>query len=125
LLSRKRINRIGCGLLVVLWFAFLIIGPCAVINLLINGEIVLTKSTTPDDQVRVWMISSPENRGIGFANGYVNKIEGSEVCTRTDFTFILWQGQPPVKPFSCTCYEKMGESYSAKSMDDATCQNLK
>lgn len=124
-MSRKRVNRLGCGCLLVGWFAFLIIVPCGVINLVVNNEIVITKSGVPDDQLRIWLINSTDNRGIGFANGYITQTNGSQVCTQTDLRFLLWKGTPPDKTKSCTCYQKQGESYAATSMDDGTCMVMK
>jgi hypothetical protein len=126
-LTRKRINRIGCGCLLVLWFGFLIVVPCGIYTLVLSEqhEILITKSAVPDDELRIWLISSTENRGLGFSNGYITRNQGDEVCTRTDLRFFLWQGTPPDKDASCTCYRKNGASYSAQSMDTQACFALK
>jgi len=124
-LNRKRLNRVGCGCLLVLWFGFLIIVPCGVVNLLFNNEIVIRKSAVPDDELRIWMISSTENRGVGFSNGYITRNQESEVCTRTDLRFFLWQGAAPEKDKSCTCYQKSGAFYNAMTMDTQACFELK
>lgn len=122
-MTRKRFRRMGCGALLVLWFTLLIIVPCGIFNLLLSptNEIILVRSAMPDDQIRIWLINGADNRGIGFANGYVTKLDGGQVCTQTDLRFLLWRGSPPDKSKNCTCYQKVGEQYSATSMDDGTC----
>jgi hypothetical protein len=122
-LTRKRARRLGCGCLLVLWFAFLVVVPCGVFSLLLSEqhEILLTKSAVPDDALRIWLISGTDNRGIGVANGYITTSQANEVCTQTDFRFLLWQGKPPQKDKSCACYEKKADFYSATLMDTAAC----
>jgi hypothetical protein len=113
----------GCGCLLVLWFGFLLTVPCGVFSLLLSEqhEILITKSAVPDDVVRLWLISGTDSRGLGLANGYVTRAQDDEVCTRTDFRFLLWQGTPPEKDKSCTCYKKNGVLYSAMTMDTQAC----
>ena len=126
-MTRKRFNRTGCGCLLVLWFGFLLTVPCGIFNLLMSAqhEILITKSAVPDDSLRLWLISSTDNRGLGFSNGYITRNQADEVCTRTDLRFLLWQGKSPDKDKSCTCYQKTGASYSAVTMDTEACFALK
>jgi hypothetical protein len=120
-MTRRKLNRIGCGVLVFLWFAFLIIGPCAVITLLTNEDgIVVTKSNTPDDRVRIWLLPGAQSRGIGVENGYITRQSESQVCTASEFNFLIWGGEPVSSRKNCLCYEKKGIQFGTIS-PDATC----
>ncbi len=123
-MSRKRLRRIGCGLLIVLWFAFLIIVPCGAAVLLTQNEIVITRSSVPDNVLRVWMVQDAEQRGVGLSNGYTIREDGNMLCTATDTQFFLWKGKANPN-HNCTCYTKQDENYTITSDGDAACQAAK
>lgn len=118
---RKRLRRIGCGLLLVLWFACLIIVPCSTIVLLTQNEIVITRSSAPDNILRIWMVQDAEQRGVGVANGYTISEDAKMLCTATDIQFFLWKGKANSN-HNCTCYDKQGENYTLTSNGDAACK---
>ncbi len=119
--ARRRLRRTGCGLLLLLWFALLIIIPCGAFTLLTQSEIVITRSSIPDNSLRIWMVQDADQRGIGVANGYTVKESAEAVCTATDIQFFLWKGKANSN-HNCTCYAKQGDGYTITSDGAEACQ---
>ncbi|MHB8750975.1 MAG: hypothetical protein ACYDBJ_17520 [Aggregatilineales bacterium] len=110
----KLARRIGCGVLLALWFGGLILGPCAVVTLVSGNEIRLAHSDVPDDNtLRIWLIQQAHERGLGISTGYSVNPDASTVCTVTDTHFVLWQGQGQ-SSHTCACYTRHADgSYTS------------
>jgi hypothetical protein len=124
----KLARRLGCGVLLALWF-LLMLTPCAVIALATQGEIKLTYSDLPDDELRIWMISSSQARGIGISNSRrvipaltVSEAPGSEtMCQVINVSFVMWQGQgDPVQ--QCYCYGKDNGRWQTRAEGASACK---
>jgi len=118
----KVLRRIGCALLLVLWFGFLILGPCAVVTLVSGNEIRIIHSGVPDDNtLRVWLIQQAHARGLGISTGYSVNPDANTVCTVTDTHFVLWLGEGD-SSHSCACYTPQADgSYTSLSDGPAAC----
>ena len=116
------VRRVGCGLLVVLWFGILIFGPCAIVTLMSGNEIRLVHSDVPDDNtLRIWLIQEADERGLGISTGYSVNPAADTVCTITDTHFVLWLGQG-ASSHGCACYTRQtGGSYTSLSDGPDAC----
>src|SRR5215468_3258279 len=85
---RFSFRRLGCGLLLAGWFVFLLT-PCLLIYLAFAGEIVFTHSDMPDDNLRIWTISSTISRGIAISNARRIDTANGLACTLTDARFFV------------------------------------
>ena len=111
----KLLRRIGCGVLVAVWLVAMLT-PCAVVVLATQGEIKITYSDLPEDDFRVWTVSSTGTRGIAFSNSRritPNKLLStasyrSEMCQIIDINFLLWQGSAS-SSHQCYCYAEVEE----------------
>ncbi|MBX3061790.1 MAG: hypothetical protein U0528_14965 [Anaerolineae bacterium] len=127
----KPVRRFGCGVLLVLWFLFLLT-PCAVFVLAVQREIVIKWSEVPQDELRIWTIQDRDARGIGIANSRRVNTTGSGsqpveysaenplICTITDIRFILWQGQAN-PAHSCSCFQKQQSRWAEVVVGQDAC----
>ena len=111
--TRKRSlpRRLGCGLLLVVWFAFLLT-PCGLFYLAANGEIRLEHGEIPDahahPRLLLSLISESQNRGLRIEYSTIMAGEGEQsLCVETAVTFLLWEssgGNQDVR--FCDCYQR-------------------
>jgi hypothetical protein len=106
---KRRLGRVGCGVLVVLWF-LLLLTPCLVVVLLTQREIVLIHSDVPNDDFRIWLISEPRERGFAISNARRVSAANNAVCTLTDVRFIMWQGKGDPIHY-CSCYTRQNNTW--------------
>src|SRR5690606_35269280 len=98
------LRRIGCGLLLVIWFAILML-PCFLFVLATQGEIAVSQGNVPGQQLRLWLISEPDQRGFAFSSAAVHATDENAVCVETSVRFLLWTGR--AEPVSyCECYDR-------------------
>ncbi len=118
----KTLRRIGCGILLVAWFALLTL-PCFAIVLVTQSQIVLTHSDLPGDEFRVWLIQQTHQRGIAISNSRrVTGTDGS-ACTITDGVFLMWEGQQAASPHYCSCYQQaQDQSWNSIAEGLTACQ---
>ena len=119
-------RRIGCGLLVAMWFAFLLLVPCAALTLINGGEIRLARSDVPDDYaLRVWLIQESHQRGLGVSTDYNFSLDENTVCTVTDTRFVLWLGSADPS-HTCACYSKSNGTYTMHdtALGADSCQSI-
>ncbi|HVO41955.1 MAG TPA: hypothetical protein VMT34_05005 [Aggregatilineales bacterium] len=117
----RSLRRVGCGLLLAGWFVFLLT-PCLLVYLAANGEIVLTHSDVPDDQFRIWTISSTTTRGIAASNARRVDTADGLVCTLTDVSFLIWQGKGSAPQHYCACYSPHNGQYQTALTGDDACK---
>lgn len=105
---RSPLRRAGCVVALIFWFAILLL-PCFLIVLAVQQEIVISTGGVPGQQLRLWLISEPDERGLGYSTASVRQSEATAVCVQTDVRFLLWAGS--AQPVSyCECYERADES---------------
>ena len=109
---RSPLKRLGCGLVLVAWFAFLMT-PCAFFYLAANGEIRLEHRDIPQPHAHprllISLISEQDNRGLRIESAMVaaGAIDENDVCVETAVTFLLWrasEGSQAVR--YCDCYQR-------------------
>ncbi len=116
----RRLRRVGCGVLVALWFLVLLT-PCAGFILLVQHEVVWTHSDLPDDTFRVWLIQQIDQRGLGFASARRVDLPNQTACTITDVRFVLWQGQGAPNHY-CACYTRQDNAWTSTATGTDACQ---
>ncbi|MBX3081654.1 MAG: hypothetical protein KF716_08445 [Anaerolineae bacterium] len=124
----KLLRRIGCGALLVVWFLAMLT-PCAVVVLATQGEIKITYSDLPEDDLRIWTVSSPDSRGIAVSNSRrmtpVQPISTATyhdtMCQIIDIRFILWQGSAD-SSHQCYCYGKSEDQWDIVVDGTKACQ---
>ncbi len=118
---RRVLRRIGCGILIVLWFMLLTL-PCLAVVLATQHEIVLAHSDIPDDNFRIWLIQDARQRGIAISNS--RRVDGPNgaICTVTDGKFLMWQGQPADPPHFCSCYTHQDNTWSSVAEGEDACK---
>ncbi len=117
---RRPIRRIGCGVVLVIWFLVLLL-PCGLIVLAVQQEIVISTGSAPGQQTRLWLIGEPTERGFGISTAAVAPTADNAICVQTDVRFLLWAGQADPLNY-CECYERANadaEWVSVSSSDGA------
>ncbi len=118
---RRLIRRIGCGVLLVIWFCVLLL-PCGLIVLAVQQQIVIPTGNAPGQQTRIWLISEPTERGFGISTASAISTDDNTLCVRTDVRFLLWAGQ--ADPLSyCECYARAnaGDAWSLTGSSQGAC----
>ena len=102
-------RRIGCWLLIAVWFAILLT-PCGLFYLAANGEIRLQHSQIPDPHAHprllISLISESDDRGLRIESSTI-QAEGGEpgICVETSVRFLLWESSGGNQNVSyCDCY---------------------
>ena len=103
---RRKRRGIGCWILIAMWF-LLLLAPCAVFLLVVQGEITIWHSNIPDPEshprFQISLISEAEYRGLMVTSSSINPPNGEQLCLQTDVRFILWEGDADSSRY-CDCY---------------------
>jgi hypothetical protein len=107
-------QRAGCLMGTVVWFILLLAFPCAMVTLLVEGELIFDQSDLPEDEVRIFLLSNSDARGLGLQRGSVESggVDEGEFCIVTTTTYFLWEGEGDNQT-TCNCYERINEDWSA------------
>ena len=113
---RSPLKRLGCGLALLAWFAFLMT-PCALFYLAANGEIRLEHSDIPQPRAHprllISLVSEQDDRGLRIesANLAAGAIGENDVCVETAVTFLLWQASEGSQDVRyCDCYQRADDT---------------
>ena len=120
---RGPVRRVGCTILVILWF-LLLLTPCVGIVLATQGDIVIPQGNAPGHEIRIWLIAEADERGLGLSTASVPQSESNALCVETSARFILWAGN--VDPLtSCVCYTRDTEeqAWSTVSVENRACES--
>ncbi len=110
-------KRLGCSILLALWFAFLLL-PCALLYLATNGEIRIAPGQADMPQphahplLLVSLIGEIEERGLRIETStIVSSVSGpgaeAQVCVETAARFLLWQTRGGAQDARyCDCYQR-------------------
>jgi len=112
------IKRVGCGLLVILWFAILLL-PCFLIVLATQHEITISQGGLPSQQIRIWLIMEGEQRGVGISTTSSLEI-GDMSCLQTNVHYVLWQGKGDATSF-CDCFTRSEDEWLLASTAQGAC----
>ena len=108
---RSRTRRLGCGLVLLVWFA-LLLTPCALFYLGANGEIRLEHGEIPQPHAHplllVSLVSESKDRGLRFEASWIaSRPEDGRLCVQTAVRFLLWEYSGGNQNVSfCDCYSR-------------------
>ncbi len=119
---RSLLGRLGCGVLLVVWF-FVLLTPCFFLTLAFQQEIRVATGGAPGQELRIWLIMEVETRGIGVSNGTVRSASDDSLCVETHINYLLWAGQEDSSLY-CECYQRSSadESWSLTTTVTAVCR---
>jgi len=118
---RSPLRRAGCIVALILWFAILLT-PCFFIVLAAQQEISISTGSAPGQQIRVWLVSEADQRGLALSTGSMRQIGENTICVQTEVRFLLWAGS--AEPINyCECYERASsaDSWSATTTTTGIC----
>ncbi|MCC7449348.1 MAG: hypothetical protein IT324_18160 [Anaerolineae bacterium] len=118
--SSRVFKRLGCGVLLVLWFT-LLLTPCLAIVLATQQEIVLTHSDIPNDDFRIWLVQDAKQRGVAISNSRRVDLPDNRACTLISVSFLMWQGKGDPTSY-CSCYQRQGGGWTPIDEDQAVCK---
>ncbi len=105
--------RVGCGLLLPLWF-MLLMTPCALLYLAVNGEIRIWQEDVPDPYAQprllISLISELDDRGLRIETSSIihSDADNLSTCVETKVRFLLWESQGGNQDVTyCECYERV------------------
>lgn len=98
----SRLRRAGCIIALLIWFAILLL-PCFLVVLAVQGEITVSTGGAPGQQTRLWLISEADERGLAISSASVTQTEPNALCVQTDVRFLLWSGKAEPSVY-CECY---------------------
>ncbi|NJO84723.1 MAG: hypothetical protein HC828_19460 [Blastochloris sp.] len=110
------LGRLGCGLLLVLWFTFLLT-PCFLITMATQGQITISLGGLPDQQLRAWLIMEMRERGFGISVPTVIEQSETAAVMQVDNRFLLWAGRADPVSF-CNRFER-ADANSAWQLADS------
>lgn len=106
----NRLGRLGCGVVIGLWFVVLTI-PIAMIWLAIGNTITIPQSNVPEPELhprlQVQLIMEIENRGLKLTSASVMASDETRLCVENNINYLLWQSDESASPATyCQCYQR-------------------
>lgn len=119
---RSPLRRIGCGVLLVIWFA-LLLTPCFLITLAVQQEVRISTGGAPGQELRVWLLMEVDTRGVGVSTGTVKSQTDTNMCVQTDIRYFLWQGSEESVSY-CECYQRSSadDVWEPTTVETEVCQ---
>jgi hypothetical protein len=105
-----RLGKLGCGLLVVLWF-FVMMIPFVMFWLASGQSIAIPRGGIPQaEQYPRWQMSlimNVDNRGFQFTNTNIARNEATNLCVETHVSYLLWVSEEEQNAaVFCDCYQR-------------------
>ncbi len=96
---------------IVLWVVILMI-PFLFVVLALRGEVSFgLAGDFPDNELRIWMVMEPRERGIGYSSPVVIAEDDTTLQVETRVRYLLWEGDNEALAY---CY-----TYTRDSADDS------
>ena len=105
---RNPIKRLGCALLLILWFVILTL-PCGLFYLAANGEIRLSHGDIPQPHAHprllISLVSEQHERGLRIESSSI-VARAPQLCVETTARFLLWESRGGAQDAKfCDCYD--------------------
>jgi hypothetical protein len=115
------LRRLGCGLLLVLWFV-LLLTPCGLFLIAMTGELTVPTGGLPEQELRIWLVMEADQRGLGISTGAPQDVTETAFCIQTDTRFALWAGRGQPASY-CDCYTRAdaASAWSLASVAQGAC----
>lgn len=109
-IPKHPLGRLGCGVLLVLWFAILLL-PCAMIYLATGGSITIPNSNIPEPEqhplFEIQLIMEVDNRGLKLSNSGIASETANQLCITSSVNYLLWESDSSASNSQyCQCYER-------------------
>lgn len=106
---RRPMRRVGCVLLVVVWFIVLML-PTVLFVLAVEGDITIARGDDiPDSHehplLQASLVMEADFRGLRITNTSLHNETDENLCIQTNVRFVLWQGEGDPATF-CDCYTR-------------------
>jgi hypothetical protein len=107
---KNPLGRLGCGLLLVVWFVVLLL-PCAMIYLAMGYTIFIPNGAIPEPEqhprFEIQLIMEIDNRGFKLSSSSIASETESRLCINNDANYLLWQSDETAQDSQyCQCYER-------------------
>jgi hypothetical protein len=104
------IRRLGCGLMIALWFAILLL-PGGMFWLATGGEIRIPHINIPEPDYhpffQINLIMNAQNRGLQMTRTSPVTLDEEHVCVQGNVSYLLWESDDTaVSATYCQCYER-------------------
>ncbi|MFP4322300.1 MAG: hypothetical protein ACLFTK_07595 [Anaerolineales bacterium] len=88
------LRRGGCCLAGGVWLVFLLAIPYVFITLMVEKEIIITRSDVPGHQIRLFFLDSVDQRGFGLQRATMAQggADSDFACVATEVDYLLWEG---------------------------------
>lgn len=116
------VRRLGCGALLMVWFV-LMLWPCVLLTVIMEGEFVVTISDRPNHDARIFNVQSDDTRGFGFSYAEVQEESSERLCIKTYVRYIMWEGSNEPVDY-CRCYERVDEQWLTSPAVNDQCETL-
>jgi serine/threonine protein kinase len=117
-----QLRRLGCGVALAIW-GVLMLWPCVLITVLIEGEFVVGLSDRPGHEVRMFNVESEDARGFGFSVAEVERENADRLCIKTYVRYFIWRGDNAPVDY-CRCYTRRVDNWQASRAVNAACEPL-
>lgn len=106
----SRFGKLGCGLLVVIWFAVLML-PCAMFWLATGNAFTLNHANVPEPQehplLQVQLIMDVDNRGLQISRSSIQQSSETNLCVSSQVNYLLWASDgDDLNVAFCQCYDR-------------------
>ena len=106
---RRPLRRIGCGVLIIVWFLILLL-PLGLFILAINEEITISRGGDIPDaheypRLQLSLVMEVDYRGLRITDTSLHEDSNTRLCIQTNVRFLLWQGEGDPAKF-CDCYTR-------------------
>lgn len=101
----KALKRLGCALLLVCWFAFLLL-PCALFALARDGQIVIPRTNLHGDVlIRIQLLTDADHAGLSFTTSSTSRSnDRMRACILSTVRYFFWRGERKGVTQYCECY---------------------
>ena len=114
------VRRLGCSIALLIWF-LLMLSPCLIITVLVQGEFVYNLSDVPEHKIRIFDVQSKDTRGFGYSWGNIARETDDDVCVMTHVRYVVWEGESEAADY-CECFEQVEENWVSVGSIEESCE---
>ncbi|MCL4253889.1 MAG: hypothetical protein KJ043_08925 [Anaerolineae bacterium] len=107
--KRNPLRRLGCTVLLILWFIFLLL-PLFLFIMAVQQEITIAHAGDIPESYQhplfqVQLVMEEDYRGLRIVNATLHNGTDTNICVQTNVRYMLWEGEGESATF-CRCYER-------------------
>lgn len=124
-IPKNPLGRLGCLVLVLLWFMVLLL-PCGMIYLATGNSITIPNGDIPEPEqhprLEIQLIMEIENRGLKLSSSSIASQSETELCINSSANYLLWQSdESATNSQYCQCYQRVDESWQFTEQYEGQC----